>query len=43
MVKIVLFLGAPGRTPYEGLNSANQISRKLRVFHQKLEENHSIF
>ena len=30
-------------TPYEGLNLANQISRKLGVFDRKLEENHSTF
>ena len=30
-------------TPYEGLNLANQISRKFGVFDRKLEGNHSIF
>ena len=30
-------------TPYEGLNLANQISRKLGIFDRKLDENHSIF
>ena len=32
-----------GYTPYEGLNLANHISRKLGVFDRKLEGNHSIF
>ena len=30
-------------TPYEGLNLANQIIRKLGVFDRKLEGNHSTF
>ena len=30
-------------TPYEGLNLANQISRKLGVFDRKLEGNHYTF
>ena len=29
-------------TPYEGLNLANQISRKFGVFELKLEGNHSL-
>ena len=30
-------------TQYEGLNLANQMSRKVGVFDRKLEKNHSIF
>ena len=30
-------------TPYGGFNSASQISRKLGVFDQKLEESHYLF